>query len=179
MFLEEIRDNISTRVNDLGLIEIVPANTTRYHYDPVNLAPLGLLIEPEAQQLIAPGDISLCQQNRVTDGALHIDSPAEIPNPLFTDTGFIYIVFGNGTSDHHVVRTHYPGVRFNVYRTLSVYMKMRTCRFDQIFLEGDAMFANFNLELGVRGRGDAPIRRRDHYSGGERLVPVLDADHFD
>jgi hypothetical protein len=37
-------DSIATCVNDLGLIEIVPANTARYHYDPVTLAPLGLLI---------------------------------------------------------------------------------------------------------------------------------------
>ena len=59
--------------------------------------------------------------------------------------------FGNGTSGQHLVRTPYPGVRFNVYRTLSVYIKMCTCRLAQISLEGDAMFANFDLELVVVG----------------------------
>jgi hypothetical protein len=82
---------------------------------------------------------------------LHIDSLGEIPDPLFADPGFMYIVFGNGTSGRHVVRTPYPGVSFNTYRTLSLYMKMSTCRFAQISLEGDAMFAIFDLELSVVG----------------------------
>ena len=60
--LSVARDSIATRVNELGLIETVPANTARYHYDPVTLAPLGLLIEPEAENLIVTGDISLWQQ---------------------------------------------------------------------------------------------------------------------
>ncbi len=82
---------------------------------------------------------------------MQIVYPGEIPDPLFADPGFIYIVFGNGTSDQHVVRTSYPGMNFNVYRMLSAYMKMSTCRFAQMSLEGDAMFANFDLELGVVG----------------------------
>jgi len=122
------------------LIEKVPPNVARYHYNPVTSTPLGVLIEPEAENLIATGDISLWQQNRVTVGALQIDSPGDISDPLFADPGFMYIVFGNGTSGHHVVRIPYPGVRFNVYWPLSVYMKMNTCRFAQKSLEGDAMF---------------------------------------
>ncbi len=50
-----IRDSVSTRVNNPGLIELVPANTPRYTYDPVTLAPLGLLIEAEAENLIDTG----------------------------------------------------------------------------------------------------------------------------
>ena len=147
-----IRDNSSTRVNDLGLIEKVPPNVARYHYDPVTFAPLGLLIETEAENLLDTGDISLWQKNRATVGALQIDSPGEIKDPLFADPGFMYIVFGNGTSGQHVVRTpNDPGVRFNVYRTLSVYMKMSTRRFDQISLEEYSMFANFDLEVSVVG----------------------------
>jgi len=38
-----------------------------------------------------------------------------------------------------------------VYRTLSVYMKKSTNRYAQISLEGDAMFANFDPEMGVVG----------------------------
>ena len=99
--------------------------------------------------MIATGDISLWQQNRVTVGVLQIDSPGHIPDPLFADPEFMYIVLGNGTSGQHVVRTPYPEVNFNTYHTLSVYMKMSTCRFAQISLEGDAMFANVDLELGA------------------------------
>jgi hypothetical protein len=179
-----VRDSPSTRVNDLGLIEKVPPNVSRYHYDPVTLAPLGLLAEPEAKNVISTGDISLWQQNRVTVVALHIDSPGDIPDPLFADPGLIYIAFGNGTSGQHVVRTPYPGVRFNMYRTLSVYMKMSTCRIAQILLEGDAMFANFELESGVVGTMHQFVDATMHglctnSSGGERLVPVRDDDRFD
>ena len=52
------RKSAATRVNDLGLIESVPPNTRRYTYDPVTLEPLGLLIEPEAENLIATGNIT-------------------------------------------------------------------------------------------------------------------------
>jgi hypothetical protein len=149
--LSVARDSIATKINDLGLVKSVPANTARYHYDPVTLAPLRLLIEPEAKNIIATGNISLWQQNRVTVGALQIDSPGEIPDPLFADPGFMYIIFGNGTSGQHVVRTPYPVVSFNTYRTLSVYMKMSTCRYAQISLEGDTMFTNLDPELSVVG----------------------------
>ena len=46
--LNIVRESIATRVNELGKIEVVPANTPRFNYDPVTLEPLGLLIEPEA-----------------------------------------------------------------------------------------------------------------------------------
>jgi hypothetical protein len=36
-------DNITTRVNEQGFIEVVPPNTVRYSHDPVILAPLGVL----------------------------------------------------------------------------------------------------------------------------------------
>ncbi len=35
------RDSIATRVNELGLIEVVPPNTPRFTYDPATLAPQG------------------------------------------------------------------------------------------------------------------------------------------
>ena len=46
--LNVARDSIATRANELGVIEVVPPNTPRFAHDPVTLAPLGLLIEPEA-----------------------------------------------------------------------------------------------------------------------------------
>ena len=59
--LVPVWDSPSTRVNDLVLIEKVHANTARYHYDSVSFAPLGILIEPEAENLISTEDISLWQ----------------------------------------------------------------------------------------------------------------------
>ncbi len=54
-----IRDSVATRASDLGLIELVPANTPIYTYDPVTLAPFGLLIVAITENLIDTGDISL------------------------------------------------------------------------------------------------------------------------
>ncbi len=44
--LNVARNSVATYVNEQGLIEVVKANTPRFNYDPVTLAPLGLLIEP-------------------------------------------------------------------------------------------------------------------------------------
>jgi hypothetical protein len=50
------KDSIATRVSDQGKIEVVPPSTPRFNYDPVTLQPLGLLIEPEAVNLITQSD---------------------------------------------------------------------------------------------------------------------------
>lgn len=42
---------VATRVNASGLIENVPANTARFDYDPVTLAPKGLLVEESRTNL--------------------------------------------------------------------------------------------------------------------------------
>ena len=52
------RDSIATRVNELGFTEIVPPNTHRFTHDPVTLEPLGLLIEPEVNNVITKSDIN-------------------------------------------------------------------------------------------------------------------------
>jgi len=51
-------DSIATRASELGFMESVPPNTPRFNYDPVTLEPLGLLIEPEAENLITKSDIT-------------------------------------------------------------------------------------------------------------------------
>jgi hypothetical protein len=64
--LNVVRDSVATRVNDIGLIESVPPNTPRFTYDLATLETLGLLIEPEAENLIATGDIIQWTKTRVT-----------------------------------------------------------------------------------------------------------------
>jgi hypothetical protein len=44
--------NTATRVNSSGLIEIINANLPRFDYDPVTLAPKGLLIEESRTNLM-------------------------------------------------------------------------------------------------------------------------------
>ena len=59
-----------TRVNELGLIEVVPPNTPRFNYDAVILPQLGLLLEPEAENMITESKITLWGRVRVTVTAI-------------------------------------------------------------------------------------------------------------
>ena len=45
--------NTATRVNNSGLVEIVNANLPRFDFDPVSLAPKGLLIEEQRANIAA------------------------------------------------------------------------------------------------------------------------------
>ncbi len=46
------RASITTRVNEQGLIEVVPADTPRFDHDSITLAPKGLLLEVERRNLL-------------------------------------------------------------------------------------------------------------------------------
>jgi hypothetical protein len=109
-----VRDSVATRVNELVYIEIVPANTPKFTHDPVTLAPLGLLIEHEAKNLIAISNLTLWSKLRVTV----FESSSIFGDP-------VYILQGSGTSGQHSILTPYPTVNFDTYRTLSIYMKKR------------------------------------------------------
>ena len=116
--LSVVRDSIATRVNEAGFIEVVPANTPRFNYDPTTLAPLGLLIEPEAENLIAIADITQWTKTRVAVSA----TLSVFSNP-------VYFVKGDGSNGQHNILTPYPTVNYDTYRTLSIYMKNGTNRF--------------------------------------------------
>jgi hypothetical protein len=107
--LKIARDSVATRVNDLGLIESVPPNTPRYTYDPATLEPLGLLIEPEAENLIATGDITEWPKTRVT-----------VTSTISAFANPIYVVKGNDQALQHFILIPYPTVTFDNYRTLSI-----------------------------------------------------------
>ena len=91
--LDVVRVSIETRVNDLGLIEVVPTNTVRYHYDPVTLVPLGLLVEPEAENLIDTGDITAWTFG--TEGMAN-NSFSSTYITLLIVPGTVYLVMGSG-----------------------------------------------------------------------------------
>ncbi len=138
--LNVVRDNIATRVSDLGQIQVVPPNTRRFTYDPVTLASFGLILAPEGKCLITISNIALWSRTRVT--VTTIFSP-------FTD--LIYILQGSGAGRQHNILTPYPTVNFDTYRVLSICMKNGTNRFAQLSVGGDVIFASFDLELGVLG----------------------------
>ena len=104
------------------------------------LAPLGLLIEPEAENLIAISNISLWSRTRVTVTA---------SSSIFAKQ--VYLLQDNGANGQHNILTPYPPVNYDTYWVLFIYMKNGTNRFAQISVGGEGIFANFDLELGVLG----------------------------
>ncbi len=155
--LNVVRGSIATRVNDQGKIENVPANTPRFNYDPLTLEPLGLLIEPESENLIAISNINSWSKTRVTVTAT---------NSLFADQ--ISLLQGNGAAGQHNILTQYLTVSTNTYRTLSINMKNATNRFAQISVGSDAIFANLDLELGLldtKRRTSSRVLRRQGMVG--------------
>jgi hypothetical protein len=142
-------------VNEQGFIDVVPPNTRRFNHDPMTLQPLGLLLEPEAKNLITESDITKWVQIRV-----NVTSTISIfANP-------VYFVQGNGVNNQHYTRLPIPTVSFDKFRMLSIYMKNATNRFAQVTIGGDVVFVNFDLELGVLGT--------KHNSAQASIVPTGD-----
>jgi hypothetical protein len=136
--LNVARDSTATRVNAHGVIEVVPPNTPRFNYDPVTLEPLGLLIEPQAENLISTSNISIWLKIGV-----NVSSSISIfANP-------IYCIQGNGATRDHFTVIPITRVSVDTLRTLSIYMKNATNRFAEISVGEDTIFAIFDLELGV------------------------------
>jgi hypothetical protein len=135
------RDSTSTRVNELDRIETVPANTPRFNYYPINLAPLGLLIEQEVENKIAISNITQWTRMRVAVTA----SLSAFADP-------VYLIKENGTFLQNNIALPYPTVNYDTYRKLSIYMKNADNRFAQIAIGSDPnVFYNFDLEQGVLG----------------------------
>jgi hypothetical protein len=133
------RDSVMTRENDLGKIESVPPNALRFTYDPVTLEPLGLLIKPEAENLIATGDITQWTKTRVT-----------VTSTISTFANPIYLVKGNCQQLQDDIRIPFPTVNYDTYKTLSLYMKNVDNIYAQIAICSDPnTFANYDLEQGM------------------------------
>jgi hypothetical protein len=116
--LNVTRDSIATRVKDQGVIEVVPPNTPRITHDPATIAPLSLLIEPEAENLITESDITKWSRSRVT-----VTSTSSI----FGDP--VYFMKGNGQLLEHAIGLPYPTADTPTQRTLSIDMKNADNRF--------------------------------------------------
>ena len=137
--LDVARDSSATHVNEQGVIEVVPPNTPRFNYNPVTLAPLGLLLEPEAENLIAIPNINIWTKTRVT---------VTPTLSIFGDP--VYLVNGNGATQQHDISLLHPTATTSTLRTLSIYMKNEDNRFSQIAIGSDPnAFADFDLQLGV------------------------------
>jgi hypothetical protein len=107
--LNVARDSVATRANEILLIKTVPPNMPRFTYDQVTLAPLGLLLETEAEILITQSDVTQWTRVRVIVTAFL---------SVFRD--LVYLVKGNGAFLQHNIVLTYPTVDTPTPRTLSI-----------------------------------------------------------
>jgi hypothetical protein len=100
----------------------------------MTLAPLGLLIEPEAENLITESDITQSQWIKV--GLAATSTNSVFANP-------IYMISAYGVNRTHYTRLPIPTVNYDTYRTVSIYMKNANNRYAQIALGGEIV--NYDL----------------------------------
>ncbi len=74
-----------------------------------------------------------------------------VTSNISTFADLVYFIQGDGAFLQHHILVPYPTGSFDTFRTLSIYMKNGTNRFAHISVGGDAIFANYDLELGVLG----------------------------
>lgn len=121
-----IRASNATRVNASGLIELVAVNEPRFDYDPVTLAPKGLLIEEQRT--------NLCLYSRELDSVLYTQwqfsigagawAPTETtvaPDGTVSGRTYTAVVGGNANTGYQVMAV----TAATVY-TWSLYVKLGT-----------------------------------------------------
>jgi hypothetical protein len=85
------RASIATRVNEQGLIEVVPANTPRFDHDSITLAPKGLLLEAKGTNIMTfSNNFSVWNKSGTT-----VSSSTNFP--IFANEN-VWLVESNGTS---------------------------------------------------------------------------------
>ena len=80
------RASIGTRVNELGLIDVIQNDIPRVDYDPIELVPKGLLIEEARTSIIS-------RSNTFTDalwGKVKVTITDSTDFPIFANEGVFY-----------------------------------------------------------------------------------------
>jgi hypothetical protein len=141
------RSTTGTFVGSDGLIQSAAINAPRFDYDPVTLAPRGLLIEEQRVNLLTYSDQfdnAVWTKTGVTVTANATTSPDGTTNADRATA--------NGASGPHVVQLQFTYTA--VAHTLSVYAKKDTNNFVQLRFGASAAangFANFDLDAGTVG----------------------------
>ena len=132
------RASTATRVNELGLIEVVQDNIPRVDHDPVTLSQKGLLIE-EARTNI------LIRSNEINNGWSKARSTVtdSADFPIFANEGVVLLTCDGTNGGKGVVRFFTSS---STTRTMSNYLRRGTNDFAQILTGGDlTCFASYDL----------------------------------
>lgn len=142
----------ATRVNASGLIELVPANTPRYDYDPISRQLKGLLIEETSTNLLLRSeDFSVAPWDFSGSGATVVVNQTAAPSGTVT---------ADKLSETAVTLQMYVGqllakAASTIQYTLSVYLKQaeRSWGFLTVWSQtsGNGSRAFFNLATGAKG----------------------------
>ena len=146
----------ATRVNASGFIETVGNTTPRFDYDPVTLAPRGLLIEEARTNLVTYSDDlsnAAWTKNRVSAVANATASPDGTSN---ADK-----INGDGTNGGHNV-SQAVTILANTSYTLTAYAKAAELSWMYIFVGGTGAggFSTFNVATGTLGSLSGVITSR-------------------
>ena len=148
------RASTATRINALGVMETVAANTPRIDYDPVTLACKGLLIEEARTNLmLQSGDMSNATWSR--SNMVIVPNSASTPygtlsaSKLVTTSGWVFTA-GSYTGEN--IAKAATAIQY----TSSVYAKAGEFNKIRMFARGlnstaTRCYADFNLTLGTKG----------------------------
>lgn len=160
------RSTTTTRVNASGVIESVAIDTPRFDYDPVTLAPKGLLIEEQRTNLAVQSNAFtttwLASDVTLTSGATV--SPDGTANAwLLADTA--------ANAFHNITQ---PIAWTAAAYTFSVYAKFNTHRWisARIGAAGNQFFGSWDLQNGVVGSATAgaTVQMQNAGNGWYRLT---------
>lgn len=141
------RNSVATRTNQFGLLENVSANQPRLDYDPVTLAPRGLLIEESRTNLLS-------YSSQFDNAAWSKSNAIIVPNVVVAPDGSITaskIIESSG-----VTRGNISQSTVSVGQTLSVYAKAAEWTHIAIGSSNNAglwAVATFNLSTGTIAGG--------------------------
>lgn len=139
--------NTATRINNSGFIETVNADLPRFDYDPVTLAPRGLLIEEQRQNRYAYStalDNPIWVQSFVTVGTAPFTAPNGSP------TSYVIIPTAGNASFRELQQN--TSVTAGTTYCISAYRREKEFRYAQIIGASAAFgtfYVNFDLRTGT------------------------------
>ena len=136
----------ATVINSIGLIEVVPPNTTRYNYDPITLEPKGILTEEASTNVVLQSsDLTASGWSK---GRISISPSTDYP--LFL-SGHVFKCISNTSGLQYLIRNDtIPNYTSSL--CWSVYFRQDTNRYVQLFSTFlNNVFANFDLQTGDVG----------------------------
>lgn len=143
------RASTATYVNSSGVIVSQSSGNPRFGYDPVTLAPLGLLTEEARTNLLFPSGNSGSFAGWGAFGTSKVAAGATgIADPFGTNNAMTLV--SDGTSGQHFygLGPNFPAISGNVY-ACSIFVKAGTANLIQISPNGAAFaagqYANFSL----------------------------------